>query len=103
NLHDHPTYSMLPAWPPPSSDAQPAFGRPTGAEPYANRYQWNGARGFGDVSEEHQRLIRAPQEVLVDPSGLGLATEAVKWAEIRALLGGETADQGADGDPATDN
>ena len=103
NLHDHPTFSMLPRWPPPSSDAQPAFGRPTGAEPYANRYQWNGARGFGDVSEEQQRLIGAPQEVLVSPSDLGLATEAVKWAEIRALLGGETADQGAEGDPATDN
>ena len=103
NLHDHPTYSMLPPWPSPTGDAQPAFGRPTGAEPYANRYQWNGARGFGDVSEEHQRLVRAPQAVLVEPSGLDLATEAVKWAEIRALLGGETADQGAEGDPATDN
>jgi cytosine/adenosine deaminase-related metal-dependent hydrolase len=103
NLHDHPTYSMLPPWPAPASDAQPAFGRPTGREPYANRYQWNGANGFADTSEEQRRLIKSPQEVLIPPTGLGLASEAVKWAEIRALLGGETADQGAEGDPATDN
>ena len=103
NLHDHPTWSMLPPRPAPASDAQPAFGRPTGREPYANRYQWNGANGFGDVSEEQQRLISAPQEVLIPPSGLGLSSEAVKWAEMRALLGGETADQGSEGDPATDN
>jgi 5-methylthioadenosine/S-adenosylhomocysteine deaminase len=102
NLHDHPTYSMLPPWPAPASDAQPTFGRPTGREPYANRYQWNGAKGFDDVSEEQQRLVKAPQEVLIPPTGLGLGTEAVKWAEIRALLGGETANQGAEGDPATD-
>jgi 5-methylthioadenosine/S-adenosylhomocysteine deaminase len=103
NLHDHPTFSMLPPWPAPASDAQPAFGRPTGSEPYANRYQWNGAKGFADVSDEPQRLIKAPEEVLIPPSGLGLSTEAVKWAEMRALLGGETANQGAEGDPATDS
>jgi 5-methylthioadenosine/S-adenosylhomocysteine deaminase len=103
NLHDHPTFSMLPPWPAPASDAQPAFGRPTGREPYANRYQWTGANGFADTSDEHHRLIRAPEDVLIPPTGLGLTSESVKWAEIRALLGGETADQGADGDPATDN
>src|SRR3954470_19854161 len=36
NLHDHPTYDFLNSWPPPASDAQPAFGRPLGTEPYAN-------------------------------------------------------------------
>jgi 5-methylthioadenosine/S-adenosylhomocysteine deaminase len=100
NLHDHPAYSMLPAWPAPVSDGQPSFGRPTGREPYANRYQWNGANGFGDVSDEHRRLVVAPHAVLVP--GLGLDTEAVKWAEIRGLLGGQTANQGAAGDPSTD-
>ena len=103
NLHDHPLWSMVPPWAPSASDAQPAFGRPAGTEPYANRYQWNGQKGFNDPSEEQQRRVRAPQAVLTEPSGLGLATEAVKWAELRALLGGQTADQGADGDPATDN
>src|SRR5262249_12888016 len=28
NLHDHPSWSVLPPWPPPTSNAQPAFGRP---------------------------------------------------------------------------
>jgi 5-methylthioadenosine/S-adenosylhomocysteine deaminase len=100
NLHDHPAYGMLPAWPPPASDAQPSFGRHNGREPYANRYQWNGANGFGDVSNEHRRLVVGPHAVLVP--GLGLGTEAIKWTEIRGLLGGQTANQGAAGDPATD-
>jgi cytosine/adenosine deaminase-related metal-dependent hydrolase len=103
NLHDHPGWAMLPAWPAPAADAQPTFGRPTGVEPYANRYQWNGAAGFGDVSEEQRRLVSAPHDVLTSSEGLGLSSEAVKWAEIRGLLGGQTADQGASGDPATDD
>jgi cytosine/adenosine deaminase-related metal-dependent hydrolase len=100
NLHDHPSWSVLPPWPPPSSDGQPAFGRPTGREPYANRYQWNGANGFNDAPPEERRLISAPHDVLT--SGLGLTAEAVKWAEIRGLLGGTTSEQGAGPDPATD-
>lgn len=100
NLHDHPSWSVLPSWPSPSSDAQPAFGRPTGREPYANRYQWNGAQGFNDISSEHRRLVSAPHEVVT--SGLGLSAEAVKWAEVRGLLGGTTSEQGAGADPATD-
>jgi cytosine/adenosine deaminase-related metal-dependent hydrolase len=101
NLHDHPSWSVLPPWPPPSSDAQPAFGRPTGREPYANRYQWNGAAGFDDSPPEERRLIAAPHDVLT--SGLGLTAETTKWAELRELLGGVTSEQGAGPDPATDN
>jgi cytosine/adenosine deaminase-related metal-dependent hydrolase len=101
NLHDHPSWSVLPPWPPPSSDAQPAFGRPTGREPYDNRYQWNGANSFDDSPPEEIRLIAAPHAVLT--SGLGLTAEATKWAEIRELLGGATSEQGAGADPATDD
>jgi 5-methylthioadenosine/S-adenosylhomocysteine deaminase len=100
NLHDHPTYDMLEPWRAPSSDAQPAFGRPLGTEPYANRYQWNG--GFGDASEEYRRLVSAPQDALVPSSGLGLASEAMKWAEARDLLAGETSSEGGPPDPAVD-
>jgi cytosine/adenosine deaminase-related metal-dependent hydrolase len=100
NLHDHPSWSVLPPWPAPSSDAQPAFGRPAGTEPYANRYQWNGHNGFDDSPPEERRLIAGPQDVLT--SGLGLTAEATKWAEIRGLLGGATSEQGAGPDPATD-
>jgi hypothetical protein len=100
NLHDHPSWSVLPPWPPPSSDVQPMFGRPTGREPYANRYQWNGARGFDDSPLEERRLIGGPHDVLA--SGLGLTAEATKWAELRELLGGATSEQGAGADPATD-
>src|SRR3954449_802442 len=70
NLHDHPTYDMLEPWPAPSSDAQPAFGRPAGTEPYANRYQWNG--GFGDASPEYTRLVSEPQDTFVRGDRLGL-------------------------------
>jgi len=97
NLHDHPSWSALPPWPPPSSDAQPAFGRPFGTEPYANRYQWNGANGFERSPPEYTRLVDQPHEALA-----GLNVEAVKWAEIRGVLGGQTADQGAGANPATD-
>jgi hypothetical protein len=43
NLHDHPSFDVLPVWLPPSSDAQLAVGK-AGTDPYANRYQW-GADG----------------------------------------------------------
>jgi hypothetical protein len=40
--------------------------------------------------------------VLGDPAGLGLAGEIVKYAEVGALLGGETAIQGAARNPESD-
>jgi hypothetical protein len=39
NLHGHPLNEAPPLWQTPSSHAQAAAGRPTGTEPYANRYQ----------------------------------------------------------------
>src|SRR5262245_9081632 len=58
NLHDHPFYDALPLWQTPSSHVQPALGRPTGLEPYANRGQWRGMR------PEHKRLVDSPATIL---------------------------------------
>jgi len=101
NLHNHPTYGMLPLWPPPSSHVQVNLGRPLGTEPYANRYQWGTMLGQG--SPEFLRIVSNPETLLNSPIGLGLYPEVGKYSEIRALLGGETALQGAPSDPTTDN
>ena len=44
-----------------------------------------------------------PVGVLSAASGLGLETEVLKYAQVGALLGGETATQGAPPNPASDN
>ena len=101
NLHNHPTYSMLNLWPAPSSHIQNSLGRSLGTEPYANRYQWNLVSSTSPP--EYRRLVETPQLLLASPQGLNLYPEIVKYAEIRAILGGETAFQGAPANPATDN
>src|SRR5262249_6950085 len=103
NLHDHPTFDILPTWPTPSSHAQPALGRPRGNEPYANRYQWNAMGVLDFPSAEYLRLVENPSGLLNLNIGLGKSSEVVKFSEIRALLGGETASQGSPKDPATNN
>jgi cytosine/adenosine deaminase-related metal-dependent hydrolase len=100
NLHDHPTFDMLRLWPAPSSDAQPTLGRPLGTEPYADRYQWNDMLGFSPP--EFRRLVENPQLALVSSLGLNLNTEMVKYAKVKALIGGETTMQGAVPSPETD-
>src|SRR5215204_3016055 len=101
NLHNHPTYSMLNLWAAPSSHIQNSLGRPLGTEPYANRYQWNLMSGTS--SPEFRRLVDNPHLLLISPQGLNLYPEVEKYAEIKAMLGGETSLQGAPVDPATDN
>jgi cytosine/adenosine deaminase-related metal-dependent hydrolase len=96
NLHDHPTYDVLNLWPPPSSHRQPLQGRPLGTEPYANRYQWN--RMLNLAPPEELRLIDTPQTLLTNNAGLGFGAMVGKYAEVRAMLGGETTTQG-DADP----
>jgi cytosine/adenosine deaminase-related metal-dependent hydrolase len=96
NLHDHPSFDFLPAWLPPSSDAQPAVGK-AGTDPYANRYQW-GADGSPTASPEEQRLIANPESVLTSQAGLALSAEVDKYAEAGALLGGETTLQNSAGE-----
>lgn len=100
NLHDHPTFNALPAWIPPSSHAQAAAGRPTGLEPYANRYQWNVISSTSPP--EYRRLVNNASLALTSTTGLGLSAEVVKYAEIRHLLGGTTSMQGAPPSTATD-
>jgi cytosine/adenosine deaminase-related metal-dependent hydrolase len=96
NLHDHPSFDVLPAWLPPSSDAQPAAGK-AGTDPYANRYQW-GADGSPTAPPEELRLITNPENVLNSQVGLGLSAETDKYAEAGALLGGETTLQNSAGE-----
>jgi cytosine/adenosine deaminase-related metal-dependent hydrolase len=86
NLHDHPSYDVLPLWPPPSSHNQPTVGRVTGHEPYDNRYQWSAA----PPTELQQRVID-PHTAL---EGLGLVRDVLVHAEVRAALSGETAIEG---------
>ena len=99
DLHDHPAYDIYSLWPAPTSQVQPLLGRLLGTEPYANRYQWNNMMGNG--SPELRRLVEAPETLLTNPAGLGLLTQVVKYAEVRALLGGETTIEGAS-DPIAD-
>jgi cytosine/adenosine deaminase-related metal-dependent hydrolase len=101
NLHNHPTYNVLELWPAPSSHAQPDLGRPLGTESYANRYQWN---RLGVTSPpEFRRLVDTPQTFLTSPIGLNLFPQVGKYAEVKAMLGGETAFQGGPGDPRVDD
>jgi 5-methylthioadenosine/S-adenosylhomocysteine deaminase len=100
NLHEHPLYSALPVWTPPSSHVQADRGRPLGTEPYANRYDWN---IVGVTSApEYLRLVNNANLILTNPDALNLSAEMVKFAEIKALLGGTTAMQGAPVSAATD-
>lgn len=101
NLHNHASYDALDLWPAPSSHVQAALGRPRGTEPYANRYQWNDVTNTSPP--EYRRLVDTPQLILTSSSGLGLRSEAVKYSEVKAMLGGETTFQDGTPDPATDN
>ena len=100
NLHSHPRENHLHTWPAPSSHALPAQGK-AGTDAYANRYQWGGA-GASTAPPELARLVSNPADVLAEDLGLGLRGEIVKYAEVAALLGGETAIQGAAANPESD-
>jgi len=101
NLHNHPTYDMLELWPAPSSHIQANLGRPLGAEPYANRYQWGLMQD--NAPPEFRRLVDTPSSLLNSPIGLNLYPEVGKYAEVKAMLGGETAFQGGPADPRVDS
>jgi 5-methylthioadenosine/S-adenosylhomocysteine deaminase len=73
DLHGHPEFNVFAAWEPPQL--------------FANRYLWRG-------SPIYQALVRDTQDRLLDA---GLADEELRYAEIRALVGGVTAIQGASG------
>jgi len=71
DLHGHPEFNVFAPWEPPKS--------------YVNRYSWRGSKPYQD-------LVRNPQNELIKklPKGTQL-----RYAEIRALVGGVTAIQGA--------
>jgi cytosine/adenosine deaminase-related metal-dependent hydrolase len=73
DLHGHPEFNVFAAWEPPRV--------------FANRYLWRG-------SELYHQLVRDPQNLLL--TKLPAGTE-LRYAEIRALVGGVTAIQGAGG------
>jgi 5-methylthioadenosine/S-adenosylhomocysteine deaminase len=71
DLHGHPEFNVFPAWEPPRQ--------------FANRYQWR-------ASKLYKQLVRDPQNQLL--TQLPRHTQ-LRYAEIRALIGGVTALQGA--------
>lgn len=89
NLHAHPAYHVLPLWLAPSDHAQPDKGRPTGLEPYANRYQWNTP---SITALEYRRLVSSPRTIL--QSTLGEGALMVKYAEAMSALAGQTTFEG---------
>ena len=96
NLHGHPSQSVLPLWTPPSSHVISANGRPLGTEPYTDRYEGGQPRPSGTAPQpaENKRLTTNPTTA-VNSSPVS-ARMSIKWAEIKSLIGGETAMQGAD-------
>jgi 5-methylthioadenosine/S-adenosylhomocysteine deaminase len=71
DLHGHPEFNVFAAWEPPQL--------------FVNRYAWRG-------SDLYHRLVRDPQNVLL--TAVPPWTQ-LRYAEIRALVGGVTAIQGA--------
>jgi 5-methylthioadenosine/S-adenosylhomocysteine deaminase len=77
DLHGHPEFNIFAAWEPPRQ--------------FVNRYAWRG-------SELYQALVREPQNKLL--TALPAKTQ-LRYAEIRALVGGVTAIQGTGGQATT--
>jgi 5-methylthioadenosine/S-adenosylhomocysteine deaminase len=73
DLHGHPEFNVFAAWEPPQQ--------------FVNRYAWRG-------SELYKQLVRDPQNRLL--TALPAQTQ-LRYAEIRALVGGVTAIQGTGG------
>jgi cytosine/adenosine deaminase-related metal-dependent hydrolase len=71
DLHGHPEFNVFAAWEPPRR--------------YRNRYQWRS-------SPVYRALVRDPQNTLLADVPAGTQT---RYAEVRALVGGVTAIQGA--------
>ncbi len=71
DLHGHPEFNVFAPWEPPKT--------------YVNRYSWR-------ASKPYRELVRTPQNTLM--AALPRGTQ-LRYAEIRALVGGVTAVQGA--------
>jgi 5-methylthioadenosine/S-adenosylhomocysteine deaminase len=73
DLHGHPEYNIFAAWEPPKE--------------YVNRHAWRG-------SKEYALVVKEPWKKLTGAPG-SLLRELTRYAEVRALVGGVTAIQGA--------
>lgn len=72
DLHNHLAYNTLPLWKAPRST------------PYTSRHQWPGAATYGrDISNPAQAM------------GIAAAAPALRYAEVRAVVGGVTSIQGS--------
>ena len=72
DLHNHLAYNFLPVWSSPRD------------EPYTSRQQWPGAATYGrDISNPAQAM------------GIAAAAAALRYAEVKAAVGGVTAIQGS--------
>jgi 5-methylthioadenosine/S-adenosylhomocysteine deaminase len=80
DLHGHPEYNIFAAWEPPTL--------------YENRYKWRD-------SPEYAEVVKKPWDLLTEeprppaPPRPSLLAELTRYAEVRALVGGVTAIQGA--------
>jgi len=73
NLHNHTAYNTLPLWEAPKL--------------YQNRYQWTSAKTYSNY-------VNYPKKLLTDSNYYNLTIEVGKYAEVKGLVGGETAIQG---------
>jgi 5-methylthioadenosine/S-adenosylhomocysteine deaminase len=75
DMHNHPDYNVFAAWEPPGE--------------YANRYEWR-------ASKPYDLVVKLPQQWLLKLQANGKMPEGtqLRYAEIRALVGGVTAIQG---------
>jgi len=74
NLHNHIAYNFLPLYPVPKA--------------YTNRDQWPAGRLY-------EQLVNNPKNLITMSNHYNLLTEVLKYAEIKALVGGETTIQGS--------
>src|SRR4051812_17933294 len=77
NLHDHIAYNFLPLYPVPKK--------------FGNRDQW-------PSGPLYEQLVNNPKNLLTMPDHWNVQTEVLKYAEIKALMGGETTIQGSPSD-----
>jgi len=82
NLHNHLTYDFLPLY--------------ETAKKYDNRNQWPSGKTY-------ERDVNNPKVVVTDPKLYDLTTEALKYANIKEIVGGTTTVQGGIKDLGSSN
>ena len=73
NIHSHTAYNTLPIWEAPKL--------------YQNRYQWTKAKTYSNY-------VNYPKKLITDSNYYNLVIEVGKYAEVKGMVGGETAIQG---------